>query len=113
MKSNPCRRCDKAFVYKNRHSPAYRDECFQCEKLIAHKQYLESQRMYEEGEPITDLEELLEQEFVMWYHTIRHIEVIKHVQLSTVLYWLDNGAFKKAVKKSVRFDGKERNYAVI
>ncbi len=100
MKSNPCRRCDKAFVWKNRHMPTYKDECFQCEKLIAHKQYLETQRKYTAGEPIKDIEELLEQEFVMWYRTIRHIEVIKHTQLSCVLKWIDGGVLRKAVKKN-------------
>lgn len=35
----------------------------------------------------------------MWYHNTKHIEVIKHTQLSTVLKWLDNGAFHKAIRK--------------
>ena len=100
MKSNPCRRCEKAFVWKNRHTHGW--EChFDCEKYKKHQEYLESQRKYEEGEPITSLDELINQEWVMWFHTIRHVEVIKHTQLSTVLNWLDIGAFRKAVKKEV------------
>ena len=35
----------------------------------------------------------------MWYYSTKHIEVIKHNQLSTVLKWLDNGAFRKAIRK--------------
>ena len=48
---------------------------------------------------MTSLEELLKQKWVMWYHNTRHIEVIKHAQLSTVLKWLGNGAFHKAIRK--------------
>mgnify|MGYP003255080412 FL=1 len=62
-------------------------------------EYLKKNRKFEEGEPITSLEELLKQEWVMWYHNTKHIEVIKHTQLSTVLEWLDNGAFHKAIRK--------------
>lgn len=105
MKSNPCRRCEKAFVWKNRHMPntygKHAEECRNCEKRKAHNKYLESQRKYEEGEQITSLDELSKQEWVMWFHTIRHIEVIKHTQLATVLNWLDRGAFRKAIKKEV------------
>ena len=35
----------------------------------------------------------------MRYHSTKHIEVIKHTQLSTVLKWLENGAFHKAIRK--------------
>ena len=35
----------------------------------------------------------------MWYHQTKHIEVIKHTQLSTVLGWLEIGAFRKAIRK--------------
>ena len=62
-------------------------------------EYLKRNRKFEEGEQITSLEELLKQKWVMWYHNTRHIEVIKNAQLSTVLKWLDNGAFHKAIRK--------------
>lgn len=35
----------------------------------------------------------------MWYHTTKHIEVIKHTQLCTVLNWLECGVFHKVIKK--------------
>lgn len=70
-----------------------------CENLIKHKEYLKAQRKFFEGETITDLSELLKQEWVMWYHQTKHIEVIKHTQLSTVLKWLEIGAFRKAIRK--------------
>lgn len=68
---------------------------------MKHVEYLESKRKFEDGEPITSLEELLEQEYVMWFHRTKHIEVIKHAQLSTVLVWLEMGAIRKAVRKDV------------
>ena len=37
----------------------------------------------------------------MWYHNTRHIEVIKHAQLSTILMWLEMSAIRKAVRKDV------------
>lgn len=99
MKQNPCRYCALSFNHSGRHSPSWRDECANCENHKKHKAYLESQRKFSEGEPITALAELLEQEWVMWYHHTRHIEVIKHTQLRTVLKWLEIGAFHKAIKK--------------
>ena len=70
-----------------------------CENHIKHTEYLKSQRKFVEGELITDMSELLEQEWVMWYHRTKHIEVIKHTQLITVLKWLEIGAFRKAIRK--------------
>lgn len=40
----------------------------------------------------------------MWYHNTRHIEVIKHAQLPTILMWLEMGAIRKAVRTDVRKD---------
>lgn len=105
MKSNPCRRCDKAFVWNNRHMPhtygEYAEECRNCENRKAHSEYLESQRKYEKGEPITSLDELLKQEWVMWGDGIKHISVIKNLQLNTVIRFIELGYFRKAVKKEV------------
>lgn len=103
MKSNPCIKCDKAFVYKNRHIPQsfgdFAKDCAECDKRKAHAQYLESQRKYYAGNPITTLEELLNQKWVMWGKSIRHIEVIKCLQLSTILKLLSCGAFREAIRK--------------
>lgn len=60
---------------------------------------MKAHRKFIEGEPITDLSELLEQEWVMWYGRPKHIEAIKHTQLSTVLKWLEEGIFRKAIRK--------------
>ena len=101
MKQNPCRYCALSYEYKGKHSPSYEKQCKECENSKKHREYLQSQRKFVEGEPITSLDELLKQEWVMWYHNTKHIEVIKHTQLATVLKWLENGAFRKAIRKNV------------
>lgn len=98
MKKNPCRYCALSLEYKGRHT-AGNSKCVECENIKKHREYLQTQRKFIEGEPITSLDELLQQEWVMWYHTTRHIEVIKHTQLTTVLKWLERGAFRKAIRK--------------
>lgn len=99
MKQNPCIYCALAVEHNGRYSPKWSAECMDCKNLTEHKEYLKAQRKFVEGEPITDLFELLEQEWVMWAHQAKHIEVIKHAQLSTVLGWLEIGAFRKAIRK--------------
>lgn len=101
MRQNPCRYCalsmlDVRGIYR---PSVFEEKCDNCENLNKHLEYLKKNRKFEEGEPITSLEELLKQEWVMWYHSTKHIEVIKNTQLSTVLEWLDNGAFHKAIRK--------------
>lgn len=85
--------------HNGRHHPHYRDECYKCENLKKHRDYLKSQRKYEVGEPITDFDELMKQEFVMWGESIRHIEFIKNLQYRLILKALENKWFNKAVKK--------------
>lgn len=76
-----------------------KNECKLCEKQKKYKDYLFAQRKFIAGEQITSLEELLQQKWVMFYNSTRHIEVIKHNQLSTVLKWLENGALRKAIRR--------------
>lgn len=99
MKQNPCRYCALSTECKGRHSPSWKKECGECEPYQRHKEYLQSKRKFTEGEQITTIEELLKQEWVMWYHTTKHIEVFKHIQLKAVLNWLEHGAFHKAIRK--------------
>ena len=99
MKQNPCRYCALSTEVFGKHYPRTCIKCMGCENLKKHKEYLDEHRKFVEGEPITDLTELLQQEWVMWYHHTKHIEVIKHTQLSTVLGWLEIGAFRKAIRK--------------
>ena len=99
MKQNPCRYCALSWKHNDKHYPSYELPCAECENIKNHRAYLESKRMFEEGDPIKSLDELMKQEWVMWYHRTRHIEVIKHTQMATVLNWLDRGAFHMAIRK--------------
>lgn len=99
MKQNPCRYCPLSEKIRGKHFPSYKPECKDCENIKAHREYLKNQRKYVEGEPITSLTELLEQEWVMWYHSTKHIETFKSMPLRTVLIFLGNGAFCKAIRK--------------
>lgn len=96
---NPCRYCVAAFVYKGKHLPNYTVDCHQCEHNKAHKAYLQSQRMFEAGEPITSMEELLRQQWVIWYGATKHIEMFRSMSIRTVEGFLKRGAFKYAIRK--------------
>ena len=100
MKQNPCRYCSSAYEHKGKHYPSFSNSCGECTYITEHKKYLQSKRMFEEGEQITTLDELLNQTLVMWYHSTRHIEVIKNNTINTVLKWLEVGAIRKAIRRS-------------
>ena len=99
MKQNPCRYCALSTEVFGKHYPRTCIKCMGCENLKEHKKYLKAHRKFIEGEPITDLSELLEQEWVMWYHQTKHIEVFKSMQIRIVLRWLEIGAFRKTIRK--------------
>ena len=101
MKTNPCRYCALSYNHNGKHSPSYENQCAKCTNRQKHNKYLQSHRKFESGEVITSLDELLQQEWVMWYGYTKHIEVYKHSQLSSVLLWLEIGAFHKAIRKEV------------
>lgn len=103
MKQNPCRYCHFGYKYKNRYGPSYEPECGDCQKLKQHREYLKSQRKYEIGEPISQIDVLLEQEYVYCGRADipRHIESVKSWQLRSVLEILREGHFYKAVKKEI------------
>lgn len=98
MKHNPCRYCDLSTKSSGKYYPSNK-KCIECEKIKKHREYLKAHRKFIEGEIITDLYELLEQQWVIWNHQTKHIEVIKHTQLATILKCLEIGAFRKAIKK--------------
>ena len=99
LSRNQCQYCVAAVVYKGKHLPNYRVECQQCEHKKAHKAYLESKRMFTAGEPITTIEELLQQEWVIWHGATKHIEMFRSMPVRTVEKFLKNGSLKKAIKK--------------
>lgn len=85
--------------YRGKHLPGYANECENCNKLKKHKEYLESKRKFIVGEKITNLEELLKCEWVIWHGKTTHIEVIKSLQLRIVMKSLECGLIHKAIKK--------------
>lgn len=99
MKQNPCRYCALSTEIFGKHYSSHLEQCRDCENLKKHKEYLKAHRKFVEGELITDLTELLQQEWVMWYHQTKHIEVFKSMQIRIVLRWLEIGAFRKAIRK--------------
>lgn len=99
MKQNPCRYCALSTEVYGKYYSSHLEQCRDCENLKKHKEYLKSQRKFVEGEPITDLNELLQQEWVMWYHQTKHIEVFKSMPLRIILQWLEIGAFRKTIRK--------------
>lgn len=99
MRENPCRYCALSYNHNGKHSPSYENQCAKCTNRQEHNKYLQSQRKFESGEVITLLDELLEQEWVMWHGYTKHIEVFKSMPLRVVLRQLEAGAFHKAIRK--------------
>ena len=100
LKVNPCRYCALHTVYKGRCEPSYKEQCKNCDNILKHREYLKSQRKFEVGEPITDLDELLSQTWVMFYGRVKHIKVIKNFQLATIEKLIESNAFRKAIVKA-------------
>ena len=99
LKQNPCRYCALSIKTRYGHKPSHDNKCVDCENLKRHVAYLGEHRKFVEGEPITDLTELLQQEWVMRYHQTKHIEAFKSMQIRIVLRWLEMGAFRKTIRK--------------
>ena len=99
MKQNPCRCCALSTEIFGKHYSSHLEQCRDCENIKKHREYLKAHRKFIEGEPITDLTELLQQQWVMWYHQTKHIEVFKSMPLRIILRWLEIGAFRKAIRK--------------
>lgn len=97
--NNPCRKCEFYFAYKNRHYPSYSETCRLCDKRKKYDEYKLSKRMFVAGDVITTLDELLEQEWVVWQGMTKHIEVIKHLQFKCVIGLIEGGYLRKAVRK--------------
>lgn len=96
---NPCRGCEHACIYKSKHYPSNRKQCLNCDVRSWYEYYMESRRQYRSGEPITDINTLLNQRLVMWYGKIKNIEVIRSMSIRTVEMFLKHGAFSMAVRK--------------
>lgn len=98
---NPCRYCVAAFRDKRtgHHRPNFTVECQLCGNRKEYNRHLESKRMFEPGDPITELSELLKQEWVIWHGRTRHIEMFRSMSVRTVEEFLKHGTFRKAIRK--------------
>lgn len=97
---NPCRYCiNGAKSLNGKYYPGR--NCFYsvCDNRKEYKEYLSSKRQFKEGETITALEDLLKQEWVMWYGATKHIEMFRSMPIRTVEMFLRQGAFTKAIRK--------------
>ena len=99
LSRNPCRYCVAAIEYKGRHSPSFTVECQQCKNRKEYNEYLNQKRMFIPGEPITSLEDLLKEDWVIWHGHTKHIEMFRSMSIRTVEMFLRNGAFNKAIRK--------------
>ena len=100
MSKNPCRNCKHSFFFNGQHTHCW-EYVFDCEEYKKHREYLDRKRKFTKGDRITTIEELLKQEWVIWVDSTRHIEVIKNLQLSTIIRFLKSGYFYKAIRKEV------------
>lgn len=99
MRPNPCYDCEESVVWQNRHYPRHIALCKLCKKRMKYEADLQSKRKYEAGDPIGTLGDLLEQKWVIWNGSTKNIEIVKSLQLRTVLQLLERGMFKKAIRK--------------
>ena len=55
--------------------------------------------MFIPGEPITSLEDLLKEDWVIWHGHTKHIEMFRSMSVRTVEHFIENHAFRKAIRK--------------
>ena len=102
MKQNPCRYCALSTEIFGKHYSSHLEQCRDCENLKNHKEYLKAHRKFIEGEPITDLSELLEQEWVMWYHRRSILKFLNPCHLELFYSGLKLERLGKRLEKKVR-----------
>lgn len=69
------------------------------EKLNKHNEKLEKRRKYKQGDAITSIDELLQQEWVFVFGKPRHIEFVKSLQFRNILDLIERKNIWKAIKK--------------
>jgi hypothetical protein len=98
LSRNPCRYCVASAEYKGRHYPS-KVECKQCKNKKDHEEFLKYKRKFEAGDPITDLNTLLHQEWVIFHGRTKHVETFRSMTIRTVESFLKNGAIHMAIRK--------------
>ncbi len=69
------------------------------ELIKKHREELDKRRMFTQGEPITTLDELLNETWVIVYGRTWHTKAILNLQTKIVLSDLEKGYIYKAIKK--------------
>ena len=69
------------------------------ELIGKHREELDKRRMFKQGEPITTLDDLLKETWVIVYGRTWHIKAILNWQTKIVLSDLEKGYIYKAIKK--------------
>jgi hypothetical protein len=69
------------------------------ELISKHREELEKRRMFSQGEPITTMEDLLKETWVIVYGRTWHIKAILNWQTKIILNNLEKGHIYKAVRK--------------
>jgi hypothetical protein len=72
------------------------------ELISKHREELEKRRMFSQGEPITTMEDLLKETWVIVYGRTWHIKAILNWQTKIILNNLEKGHIYKAVRKEKR-----------
>jgi hypothetical protein len=72
------------------------------ELISKHREELEKRRMFSQGEPITTMEDLLKETWVIVYGRTWHIKAILNWQTKIILSDLEKGYIYKAVRKEKR-----------
>lgn len=97
MRKPDCRAC------REKHSAEFAKStfgrCNDCRPMQKYQTQLASRRKFAQGETITTLDELLQQEWVVAHGRGKHIKAIKNMQLEIVLHWIEHGYFHKAIRK--------------
>lgn len=101
LSRNPCRYCIEAVERCGKYFPDPSRAICPCKNRRSYEEYRESQRMFIPGEPIASLEDLLKEDWVIWYGHTKHIEMFRSMSVRTVERFVKNHAFRKAIRKEI------------
>ena len=101
---HPCKDCIHAEHYpKGKTGKQYYHFCTKdgCDKKKKYQEYRETKRKYIKGDPIENLEEMLQEEIIFVFGCPRHIEYVKHLQLALIMHLINLGSLCRAIRKEV------------
>ena len=97
MKKPDCKKCRE----ENGHELPENSyaNCMECERMKKYQAYLKGKRLFNQGDTINSINELLDQEWVLVFGRGKHIKAIMNMSLRTVLNFLERGNFRRAIRK--------------